>query len=271
MIKEMEPQKISKKREVFFFYGSIVFILLVISALGLLYRSAYRFENFRIVKTGTLEVSVFDEKASIFIDHEFKMTTLASEEIVKFNSLSPTKHTVVVSKDNFYAWRKNIEIAGDSLTSVAAFLIPTKPSLRKIEDYDEKNKVKALFSDNELPTEKKKRVVENIALWSDGRDILAQWIGNKNSIPLFLCEKSCDATPTQIYRLPQNVRNLDFYKDRSDIVIVSFDKGVYVIEMDKRGGQNIRPLYIGTKPSFYKTNDGVLYIEDNSEFFEVKI
>jgi hypothetical protein len=71
----------------------------------------------------------------------------------------------------------------------------------------------------------------------------------------------------------QPFRNVDFYKDRNDIIIASFSNGVWAIELDKRfGTQNSQPIYKGSgEPRFMKGEGNTLIVSDSGALFIIDI
>ena len=67
------------------------------------------------------------------------------------------------------------------------------------------------------------------------------------------------------------VRNLSFYKDRSDVVMFSTLGSVFVIEIDEKGNQNFMPVYRGQKPLFMKTDSSFIYVLDGEVLMQVVI
>ena len=67
------------------------------------------------------------------------------------------------------------------------------------------------------------------------------------------------------------IRNVDFYKDRSDAVIFSTADTVYVIEINIEGIQNFMPIYKGKNPYFIKNDSNSIYVEDGNSLLQVAI
>ena len=60
------------------------------------------------------------------------------------------------------------------------------------------------------------------------------------------------------------ITDVEFYKDRADVVIFTSGEVIYAIEADREGTQNFQPLFKGTSPRFYKNETGTLYIQDGN-------
>jgi hypothetical protein len=68
-----------------------------------------------------------------------------------------------------------------------------------------------------------------------------------------------------------NIRNLDFYKNRNDIFILSFGTGIFAIEADKTGTQNFQPIFDGYSPEFVKNDSKTIYLLDNNSLSILEI
>ena len=67
------------------------------------------------------------------------------------------------------------------------------------------------------------------------------------------------------------IRNVDFYKDRSDSVLFSMNGSIYVIEIDKQGTQNFIPVFAGKSPAFVKYDVNSIYVLDGDTLMQVAI
>jgi hypothetical protein len=60
------------------------------------------------------------------------------------------------------------------------------------------------------------------------------------------------------------IKNIAFWKNRNDVVVMSAGTGIYVFEIDGRGIRNFAPIYEGTDPTFHTASDGTIYIYDQN-------
>jgi hypothetical protein len=69
-----------------------------------------------------------------------------------------------------------------------------------------------------------------------------------------------------------NVKNVDFYPGRKDVIIMASQNGVFAIEIDGRGNRNIQPIYKGKEPTFitYK-NMNLIYILDDNNLIKINL
>ena len=67
---------------------------------------------------------------------------------------------------------------------------------------------------------------------------------------------------------------MDFYKDRTDVIIFASDTGVYAMDAVENASEkvtNFFPLYRGIKPVFQKTENTFLYVLDGENLMMVVI
>ena len=261
-----------KKKEIFYFYGSLVLITFLISIAGLLYHNGYRIEAFHLAKTGSLEVAVYESGSQIYIDNVLQKTTSESEETLTFPKLSPNNHILTIENEGFQTLQENINIASEQTLKVSTFLLPTQIKLEKITGPEEEKAV-FLFAQNTTPTISEKRTFQNSSVWADGKSVYALWAGDANSIPSYLCVEvsPCKIAPVLIFTASDPITNVDFYKDREDVLIVSYATHIDVIEMNAYAGQNVHHLFGGTSLTFYKESNDVLYIEDGKDIRKMQL
>jgi len=189
---------------------------------GILYRNNHY---------GTLQIRSLDENLAIFIDDQRKE---ARQDINPQFELENGKHTVVISKNNYWPWMKEIEIIKDNDVVIQPFFIPQNTSGFLIGKEDpEYPQIMSFFQNNLIST-----------------STLAS-IPKENSL------------------LKETAVALDFYKDRQDVVIIASGDGIYGLEIDSKNIQNFQPIYKGIRPLFVKKDNSSLYVLDNDNLMLV--
>ncbi|MDO8510263.1 MAG: hypothetical protein Q7S15_01425 [bacterium] len=128
----------------------------------------------------------------------------------------------------------------------------------------ERGRINSLVVNAGLPsqTSKKKSADGTISIWAEGESIFAEWNGSDTSMPKIFCiEGACQKLLTVI-ELKSLVRDLDFFKDRGDVVIFAAENGIFALELDKTKVQNLHPIYKGNEPIFYKNTDHAIFVKD---------
>lgn len=94
-------------------YSSFIAFFIIITPLIILYAAGYRynFKNNRIEKTGIIHVETSPKDAKVYINDKYIDDTPA-----RFIKLLPDKYKVVVQKEGYHSWEKEIEVQSN-LTS----------------------------------------------------------------------------------------------------------------------------------------------------------
>lgn len=214
-------------------------------------------EGFKIKKVGSLEIVAPLSYTNIFIDESKKISTKKENETVS-EKLSPEKHSVIVSRDTYFPWKKDFTIISNQTTKLNPIFISQNPSGNIITSKDpEYYKIKYSIDTNYLPTKTNpvKSPDESILAWVENNEIFAKKGENVFSVAKF----------------DGKISNLEFYKNRNDALVFSSGIGVFVVEIEKEGGQNFMPVYKGQTPTFKGGNQNFIYIYDFGTLMEVVI
>ncbi len=251
-----ENAKVLFKNKKFQIYGGI-FILLAVVALSL-YSYGYRFKNnLTLGKVGTLSITIPMPLTSIFIDESRKITTSKDNEVVNL-TFSPTKHSVIVSRDGYFPWKKDFVIESGKTTTIYPILVSQNATGEIITKNDKdywtiRNKVVT----DVLPTKDNPGLSADgsVSIWVEDNAIMAK-VGNEIK---------------KVIQPDTIIRNVYFYKDRSDAVMFSTLGSIFIIEIDDEGEQNFLPVYRGQKPIFIKTDPNFIYVLDAENLMQVII
>ncbi|MCX6702131.1 MAG: hypothetical protein NTX96_02990 [Candidatus Zambryskibacteria bacterium] len=249
-----------------FLYTTIILAVLIIVLIIFGYKKGYRFqENFMIGKLGSLSLVIAMPQTNIFIDENKKIVTSQENEIVKF-SLSPREHTIIISRDGYFPWKKDFLMQSEGNINFSPVFVSSNPSGSIITKNDpEFWKIRNKIIIDPLPTKNTPRISKDglVKLWIDGNAVKVEIASNMGS-----------TTPPQIKTVIQPdsaIRNLYFYKDRSDVIVFSINNSIYAIEVDKEGTQNFLPIYKGTAPSFIEGDSNYIYVLDGETLMQVII
>lgn len=111
-----------------------------------------------------------------------------------------------------------------------------------------------------------------VAVHEDAGGLVAVWLKSMSDVPYFFCElHTVCADHIRIETDTHTVTHFDFYAGRNDIVIIARDDGVFVTEIDPRGGQNSQPLYPTAGADFRIGSNGEIYIRDGEKIFEITL
>ena len=241
-----------------FLYASIIVVILIISLIIFGYKKGYRFqENFMIGKLGALSLQIPFSQTNIYIDENKKIVTTEKDEVVEL-SISPRNHTVMISRDGYYPWKKDISVESEQIIKLFPIFVSKNPSGEIISKEDpEFWQIRNKIIYDVLPTKNTPHLStdQSTKMWIEDNAVMVQ---------------VASTTKTVIQPDPI-IRNVYFYKDRSDVLILSVSNGVYAIEVNKEGTQNFLPIYKGVYPSFIEGDLNYIYVLDNGVLMQVII
>ena len=210
----------SNKKQLYSYAIGLVVILIII--FGIFYRNN---------QYGILQIKSLNENLTVFINNQRKEVP---QNINPQFKLKNGKHTIVIAKDKFWPWIKEVEINKDSDFIIQPFFIPQNTSGVLIGKEDsEYPQIISLFQTNLISQSALEKIPDNLTL------------------------------------LKETITALDFYKERQDIVIIASGDGIYGLEIDSKNIQNFQPIYKGIHPLFVKKDNSSLYILDNDNLMLV--
>lgn len=292
------------KRRVLFYLAILIFLLLLFPVI--LYSLGYGIgSDFRLHKTGGVFIKASESGASVIIDKKNKNTSLlANSALIK--NLLPGAHQTTVEKDGFWKWTKTLMILPEMVAERNVLLVPKnaeikilgtttpvseikKPNFQSVKkfwaipktddflilgDDGDFYKNKDVFDVigqwgtttlNILKSKKNSFFDENFSriIYWDEENIDAYWIANSDKMPEW--EKKLDlhilsASP---------IRDVKFYPGWPDYLLVASGDSIYVVEMERAGGQNIFPIYKGKTPKIISVESGLLILLDGKNYIEV--
>ncbi len=112
-----------RKRRILFWLSIIIFLALV--PFTVLYSLGYRFDSdFQLRKTGGLYIAANISGSEIFINSEFQKKTNLLQSGVFVQNLSPASYQLLVARDNYLPWSKELKVSSQLVTEARALLLP---------------------------------------------------------------------------------------------------------------------------------------------------
>lgn len=214
--------------------------------------------NFRIAKNGTLEVTLPLASTTVYIDNKKIKTTSIENETVSA-SLSTKTHSIIIGRDGYFPWTKDVAINSNVSSVIKPIFVTQNPTGQIITKNDPQYwNLRYKTEHVLLPTETKPKTLGGVSIWVANNTI---YVRENNSVKSII-------TPVD------TIRSLDFYKDRTDVIVFAADTGVYAIEAIENAATqkaNFFPIYKGTKPVFEKTDNSFLYVVDGENLMMVVI
>ncbi len=230
--------------------------LLIVGLAG--YISGYRIKNnFTIGKVGQVEIDIPLSGTAIFIDESKKITTTKDSETVQVK-LSPRNHSFIVSREGYLPWIKKISVPSGKNIKLSPIFIASNASGQIIGT-----------SDKEYYT------IRNSIVYDAGATKEKPLFSKDNRTKLWLDDNAIyvetGSTTKKVIQPDTIIKNVSFYKNRSDVVVFSNQTSVYALEVESNGIQNFMPIYRGQDPSFVTADENSLYILDNGTLMQVFI
>ncbi len=102
-----------------------VLIFLIIAPPIALYSSGWRLtSDFKIKMTGGIFVAVPESGASVFLNGKLIKNTNFLQSGVFVQNLTPDSYSVMISKDGYWPWAKNLAVAESEVAEAKAFMLP---------------------------------------------------------------------------------------------------------------------------------------------------
>jgi len=116
-----------KKRRIIFLFCGIFF--LVLAPILLFYSLGYRLDkNFRIGRTGGLYVSSPVSGSEIFVKNKQEKKTNILQNGLFLQNLKTGIYPILITKDGYWPWLKNLEIKEGLVTETRAILVSKNPA-----------------------------------------------------------------------------------------------------------------------------------------------
>jgi len=295
-----------KKRRFYFIFFCLIFLAAI--PLILLYTNGYRINSkFEIVETGGIYIYSPQAGSDIYINNKKKDVTTIFNKDIFVQNLKPGNYKILIAKEDFWPWAKEVEVKERHVAEAIAFLIPKEPDWKIIPEYImddeaendtskkiEKNpnpgheKILALFeekynskdklkldTDTQKSTTTKDKIEEfskrkRTGLWSEDAQIFAMWLSDEKYMPNYFCRGEICQNPLLVFSSTEEIKSLGFYPGREDVILLAVGIGIYALEIDSRVHQNFQPLYKGTNPIFI-IEGKTLYAKDGEIIFSLSL
>jgi hypothetical protein len=248
----------------------LVFGVVIIAILGI---GLFRESLFVFGDTGSIVVDHLEANSAVYIDKiESKRLGSKAEENVKLRKLNIGIHQILILRDGFWPWLKDVEVIDGGKVVLSPFSVPENSTGFLIGESDPLYESIIERFNSLIPPDfenKKVSADEQIAFWVDEETLFAEWLGEDDTIPKSFCNETECPRVTVPLTVGANIKNIDFYRGRNDVFIVSFGNGVFAIELDNRGHQNFQPIFEGKSPEFLSNNEQSIYILDEGVLREV--
>ena len=268
---------------------SVILLAFIVLFAGGFYIAGFRLTgDMKVVRAGSIEVVCLSSGAEIFIDNAKKKRIAPNEDGAVFLNISPGPHSILVAMPKFWPWSKEFEISPSEREVFIPFFAPEEPSGFIIKENDpEYASLRLALSSLGSPSVFNKRISKSgrVAVWNEGSVVYAEWLGVLSNAPSPFCPPASPSGGSVQEDLPaggncgkirpvfesaQTIKNLDFFRDRDDVLVLGTETGIFALELDGAGTRNFQPIYRGANLNFLARESDVLYILDGENLLEIK-
>lgn len=272
------------------FRGTLFFIcftlFLIIAPIIILSSQGYRIDlnlsegKIKITQTGGLFLKVLPRQAEIFLDSKLKETTDFFFNSVLIENLIPKKYKVLVKKQGYHSWQKELEIKEKEVTAIDnIFLFPQNPEFKPLTE-EEISQFLTLFNNNQ------EVALDELLLDENTYQLLEQMNGFKLSPDskklvyfsdheiwiLFLKEKQNQPLKKAgeklfLMRLSEKIKDVLWIN--SYYLVFSAENKIKISEIDERDKINMIDLVEYENPEiFFNKKDKKLYVLSNEIWYQ---
>jgi hypothetical protein len=297
------PNKTLSRRKRIAYLVVCVFLFLVLSPLVAFYANGYRFgDQYQFRKTGGIYIVIEGEDYVIYLNEKEQDASSIFRRNLFIQNLRPDAYRLKVEKDMYYPWEKKVDVFSEKVADVYPFNLPKEPELIEITKYendknDEASSTKKVLNEEyeyvedlfatssarlthnkeytATSTEPKEYVsLRRNMLWAKNDELFVKWTGGEDNAPRYYCSTEISTSscllPMSVFR-GAPIKTYDFLSGKDTFVIFSTSAGVYVTEIDGRGGRNIQPLLYGGSYDFRVGKNEVIYLKKDKQYFKTEV
>ncbi len=216
-------------------------------------------------KKGTFLITGIDENFKVYADGKKKTPTFSPHGLL---SLLTGTHTILISREGYWPWLKTVELEEKEIAELNPFFFKENPETEIIlGDNPEYDALVALIKNN-LPSKTPNDLISHdgtVTVWQSGEKLEARWLSD-STLPASFCIESCE-NEISFFKINLPIRNLAFFPNRNDVVLISTGNAIYALELDRKPVQNFQQVYSGIEPAFTVTQNGSLYLFDQNTLY----
>jgi len=287
-----------KPKKKLIYLSGLIGVFIIVIPLLILFSSGYRLNSkFHLVKTGG--IYLVNNESDIIVKLNGKNIKKAGmfEKNILIRNLIPKTYYVIVEKDGYRTWKKNITIEEQRVEVCYPLLIQLKlnPQLvpkylikaeekrkKKREDNEEYSDAMKLFSTYDKPAKgiipvwedsdvtkyklgASRRLNKKVFLLRQENKIYVKWTGMDQKRPFFI--DSSGKNPA--FFPDNNILSFGFFPERHDSMLVLLDNlNLYAVEIDRRF--DIHNIYkIASNCSRFAVKDEFLYYLSGSDMYRI--
>ena len=289
-----EPMHVRKR---FFLFIVFIVVFLVFIPVVVLYSTGYRLgKGFSLLPPGGIYVFYGESGAKVYLNGNLSSETTLFERGIFIDNLKPAVYSLEVNKSGFLPWKKNVEVKAKKVAEGYPYLVPEIISTSSIPKFitlssggsttnSLYSQVVSLFASSSTSTiSLSKKILQpststlvvssstalvrrDISIDIQGNNIIASWEGDKDSTPFYFCDPERLVCKVNFSVISGEIKHVDFYPGRNDVIIFSKKDGIYATELDTRPPQNTIKLLSGNLD--FKELDQRVFVKDKNTYYEL--
>jgi len=238
--------------------GIGIALAITVLAAGTLHEVGYVISDFKIVKSGTLIIENARPFSNVFIDNK-RIGQIDETGTTEFTGIKPGARTVLIGNATVWPWVLDFTILPDTTVSLTPLQVNQESDGAVLRDASDPIRQRAIteFKNYREPTRMQPLEREGVRVWVEGVTIFVQ----KND------------EVRQVFTSSNPLREVSWYGDRSDAIIVASLNNVFALDIRKSSVQNFLPIYTGSAPEAVSDpiRSSKIFVKDADQYFEVSI
>jgi len=221
--------QITKERILYTGIALVVIVLLI----GAVNQTGYVFAGYKFVKEGYITIEDAKPNSAVFIDNKSRGNVDASG-VGTFDRIKPGKRNIIVAAADSWPWVFDTHVQSNETSIITPLQIAQETQGEPLDDVSDPVhwQAKKEIRDYREPTSINPLERNGIKVWIEGTYIFVQ----KNE------------EVRVIHASTKPVRNIFWYRERDDAIVVASQNNVFVLDVRKSEIQNFLPVYTGTAP-----------------------
>lgn len=225
---------------------------------GALSQSGFVFSGINLVRGAELVIENARPGSTIFIENK-RSGTIGEDGTATFSGIKPGATNLIVSHTDAWPWVFDFESTAGASTTVAPLQVNVETDGSVLTDPEDPLLVRAKEKLNEYrePSRIQPLHRSEVQVWIEGANILTQQGEEVRTV----------------FSSQNPIRNVLWYGDRNDVVIVTTLNNVFALDIRESEVQNFHPIYTGAAPEAVADpiRSDKIFVRDADQYFSISI
>ena len=253
----MKKNAKQERRKKYVLAGAVLVSLFVLAS-GVISQAGYVLSGQYIVKGGTITLANTLAGSVVFIDDKQVGRIDAAGNGV-FEGVKPGDRNVIVSHTDAWPWIFDFQSFPDGNTTLYPLQVAKDTNGTVLQDPADPIRRQAIVAFAKYGEPTRMQPLERVGtrVWVVGTAIFVQQ----------------NEEVRNIFSSPNPLRNVFWYGDRNDVIIVTMQNKVFALDLRKTEIQNFQPIYQGAAPEAVPnpTRSNIIFVRDAKQYFSIEI